>query len=143
MRSCRWDASNFKIPSQENISSLTSFPRARIPFLLPTLISYYVTTDSMRINLSKHRTASQSLTRSWLKPKKGAGGTIGMIGKIRLLWLVSHKINLPGIVCTWCYREFVLYAKTITHHLKWIWVIFCPSKYDMLCLDLKKTIFPP
>ena len=49
--------------------------------------------------------------------------TIGNIGRIRLLWLVSHKINLPGIVCTWCYREFVLYmpksSPTIWNEFEW------------------------
>ena len=63
------------MPSRENITSLTSFPRARITFYyLHTLILYHVTKDGMRINQSKHRTTSQILTRIWLKPKKGGGG---------------------------------------------------------------------
>ena len=112
------------MPSQENITSLTSFPRARITFYyLHTLILYHVTKDGMRINQSKHRTTSQILTRIWLKPKKGGVKTIGIIGRIRLLWLISHKINLLGIVCTWCYREFVLYmpksSPTIWNEFEW------------------------
>ena len=72
--------SNFKMPSQENITSLTSFPPGKDTFFITYLDITYIMWQrmvSMRINQSKHRTTSQSLTRIWLKPKsrcrKGGG----------------------------------------------------------------------
>ena len=77
--------SNFKMPPQENITSLTSFLLGKDTFFITYLdIIYHVTMDGMRINQSKHRKTSQYLTRIWLKPKsrcmKGGRGveTIGI-----------------------------------------------------------------